>query len=166
MLARPARKDAVPSFLGMQHASWSKIYALLGLAGMAAAVAGGLALPREGHAALQPWPAAVPAAGRSCGGMGRAGSGVGREALVHLLMLCFVHSVIRCAGYPTAHWRHLQPRRLCAWPSMHAPSPTARLFRCSLVHRTKLPPYSSFPLPSWQLLFLHPASLDAHLPGF
>jgi len=74
-----------------QHVGWGSTFALFGLAGMAAAAVGSLMLPEErGRAGAQQ-------AGRGAKTPGPAGKQrtLGREALAHMGLLCFTHSVIR-----------------------------------------------------------------------
>lgn len=69
---------------------WAPTFTLFGLAGMAAAAVGSLGLPAEGRAATQPQAAVSQHVS--------PWRKLSWETVVHVLLLCFTHSVVRQAG--------------------------------------------------------------------
>ncbi|KAL4425822.1 hypothetical protein ABPG75_009838 [Micractinium tetrahymenae] len=86
---------SLSAHLCSQHAGWAPTFTVLGLGGMGAAVAGRLVLPREQHAAKHPHAGQTPAVGQRR---------LDKEALAHLMVLCFTHSVISFSFFILQAW--------------------------------------------------------------
>lgn len=153
----------------LQHVGWAPTFTLFGLAGMAAAAVSSLGLPAEGRRVAQPQ-AAVSQPAVSGSSPWRKPS---RQTVLHMLLLCFTHSVIRqavrqggfslpgpsCSCDGRHRWqgclqqahRHL-PCTCCSHCRALPASAPFYVSPCSLL----------LPL---QLELLHPAVLDAHAAG-
>ena len=73
---------------------WAPTFTLFGLAGMAAAAVGSLGLPAEGRRVAQPQAAVSRPAIQGSSPWNK----LSRQTVLHMLLLCFTHSVIRQAG--------------------------------------------------------------------
>ena len=122
----------------LQHTGWGGAFAVFGAAGMAAALLCGISLPPEGMAPMpmrlqqeqkQHAAAGLPVADAqesSRGGLMRG------EALSHLLVLCYAHSVISWSffitqvGLGAARWQQLSQLPTCK-STMLRPTPFCSL---------------------------------------
>ncbi len=77
-----------------QLVGWAPSFAVLGLAGMTAAAACSVVLPRERHV-VEPQRAQQAPAGLD---------GLDRETLIHLAVLCFTHAVVSFSFFVLQAW--------------------------------------------------------------